>query len=98
MADALNTADAVAKDCGKSIVVGNPDDWQLLTKFMSADKMLMKSSKAYEILGVGCLVQVSTRQNFRVAEALQFVPGVKVVDDVNGGKKLIRDVHGSDPM
>lgn len=88
MADAVNTADAVAKDGGKPTVVGNPDNWQLLNKFVSSDKTIAKSSKAYD-LGHGCLVQVTTKEGNAVAEALEYVPGVKVVEDINGGRKLV---------
>ncbi len=49
----------------------------------------MKSTKAMEIEGVGCVVQVTTQQGQQVAEALVFVPNVVIVDDVNGGRKLI---------
>jgi hypothetical protein len=88
MADAVNTADAVAKDGGKPTVIGNPDNWQLLTKFVSTDKTIAKSSKAVD-LGHGCLVQVTTKEGNAVAEALAYVPGVKVVEDINGGRKLV---------
>lgn len=88
MADAMDTADAVAKDGGKSIVVGNPDNWQLLSKFASGDKTITKSTKAMD-LGHGCLVQVSTKEAGSVAEALMYVPGVTVAPDVNGGRKLV---------
>lgn len=37
----------------------------------------------------GCVVQVTTQQGDNVAEALTFVPGVKIADDVNGGRKLV---------
>ena len=53
----------------------------------------MKSSKAMEVSGVGCVVQVTTQQrnpdgSYAVAEALTFVPGVTIVPDDNGGRKL----------
>lgn len=88
MADAINTTDAVVKNGVKSTVIGNPDNWQLLCKFVSADKWITKSSKAMD-LGHGCLVQVTTSEGNAVAEALVYVPGVKVVEDVNGGRKLV---------
>ncbi len=88
MADAVNTDDAVSKDGGKPTVIGNPDNWQLLTKFVSTDKTIAKSSKAVD-LGHGCLVQVTTKEGEAVAEALAYVPGVKVVEDINGGRKLV---------
>lgn len=58
----------------------------------------MKSTKAMEIIGVGCVVQVTTQQRnpgelggtYVMAEAITFVPGVKVVDGVNGGRVLVR--------
>jgi len=71
-------------------VTGNGDSFRLLCKASSKDQGWMKSAKALEIEGVGCVVQVTTQQNDNVAEALVFVPGVKIMDDVNGGRKLVR--------
>ena len=53
----------------------------------------MKSTKAMELPG-GCLVQVTTQQrnpdgSYVVAEALEFVPSVRVVPDIDGGNKLV---------
>jgi hypothetical protein len=53
----------------------------------------MKSCKAMEVPG-GCVVQVTTQQknsdgSYAVAEALTFVPGVKIVPDENNGRKLV---------
>jgi hypothetical protein len=69
-------------------VVGNGDSFQLLCKASSKEQGWMKSCKAMEIPGVGCLVQVTTQQCNNVAEALTFIPGVVVLPDVNGGRKL----------
>lgn len=73
-------------------VVGNGDAWQLLCKASSQSEGWMKSTKAMQT-PTGCLVQVTTHQKHRdgastIAEALTFVPGVRIVDDVNGGRKL----------
>jgi len=38
----------------------------------------MKSTKAMEIYGVGCVVQVTTQQGDNIAEALTFVPNSKI--------------------
>jgi len=64
-------------------VVGDGDLFQVLTKAWSESEGWMKSTKALEIKGLGCLVQVSTQQRnpdgtHSVAEALTFVPGVKL--------------------
>ncbi|MFQ5589577.1 MAG: hypothetical protein ACE5HE_00300 [Phycisphaerae bacterium] len=53
----------------------------------------MKSTKAMEIPG-GCIVQVTTQQrnpdgSYSVAEALTFVPGVYIRNDINSGRKLV---------
>jgi hypothetical protein len=69
-------------------VVGNGDLWQLLCKASSKSQGWMKSTKAMPI-GNGCLVQVTTQQGDNVAEALQFVPKCLIVDDENGGRKLV---------
>ena len=69
-------------------VVGNGDTFALLCKASSKSQGWMKSAKAMET-PVGCVVQVTTQQGENIAEALTFVPGVKIADDVNGGRKLV---------
>ena len=74
-------------------VVGNGDSFQLLCKVSSEHEGWMKSTKAMQT-SQGCLVQVTTQQRnpddtYSVAEALTFVPGAEIVDDVAGGRKLI---------
>ena len=74
-------------------VVGNSDMFRLLCKASSQNEGWMKSSKAMEVPG-GCVVQVTTQQrnadgSYAIAEALTFVPGVKIAEDDNNGRKLI---------
>lgn len=64
-------------------VVGNGDSFKLICKASSESEGWMKSTKALEIQGEGCLVQVTTQQrnpdgSYAVAEALAFVPGVYI--------------------
>lgn len=76
------------------IVFGNGDMFQLLCKASSRAEGWMKSTKAMEVSG-GCVVQVTTQQqnpdgSYTVAEALTYVPGVRVVDDDNHhGRRLV---------
>ncbi len=70
-------------------VVGNGDMFQLLCKASSKKEGWIKSTKAMEIPGVGCGVQVTTQQGDQVAEAVTFVPNTCVVDDENHGRKLL---------
>ncbi len=69
-------------------VVGNGDSFQLLCKASSKSGQWMKSAKAYQV-AEGCIVQVTTQNKDNVAEALVFVPNARIVDDVNGGRKLV---------
>jgi hypothetical protein len=74
-------------------VTGNGDLFRLLCKASSAAQGWMKSTKAMDT-GNGCVVQVSTQQknpdnSYSVAEAVTFVPGVRIEADVNGGYKLV---------
>lgn len=57
---------------------GNGDAWKLLGKASSKKEGWMKSSKAMQIDNLGCLVQVTTQQGEHVAEAITFVPYVKI--------------------
>ncbi len=84
--DISNTEEAKAKVSDINIV--GTDLFKLLCKASSKEQGWMKSTKAMEIPGVGCVLQVTTQQGTNVAEALTFVPGVKIVEDNNGGKRL----------
>ena len=71
------------------VVYGNGDLFKLLTKASSQREGWMKSTKVMEIPHVGCLVQVTTQQrnpdgSYAVAEALQFVPGVVLLENAAG--------------
>ena len=82
-----------AKKNVKDIVVfGDGDLFQLLSKASSEKEGWMKSTKAMET-PVGCVIQVTTQQRnidftYSVAEALTFVPGVKIQSNA-AGKKLV---------
>lgn len=74
-------------------VVGDGDLFRLLCKASSQNEGWMKSTKAMEIKDNGCVVQVTTQQknpdgSYSVAEALTFVPGVKIILDENNGRRL----------
>lgn len=80
-------------------IFGDGDMWQLLSKASSESEGWMKSTKAMEINGEGCLVQITTQQrnpdgSYVVAEALQFVPNVVVVEihDEDSGELLGRQL------
>lgn len=81
-------------------IVGDGDMFTLLCKASSQNEGWMKSTKAMEIPGVGCVVQVTTQQKnidgtYSVAEAVTFVPGVKIKNDDNNGHKLVHVSHHS---
>lgn len=85
-----NTTANQAKDQVKDIIFwGNGDAWKLLGKASSKNEGWMKSSKAMEIEGVGCVVQVTTQQGDNVAEAVAFVPGVKISETLGEDNKVI---------
>jgi len=74
-------------------VVGNGDSFQLLCKASSENEGWMKSTKALQ-MEHGCLVQVTTQQrnpdgSYAVAEALVYVPGATIKNDINNGRKLV---------
>lgn len=74
-----NTDISKAKDNVKDIsVFGDGDTFKLICKASSKIEGWMKSTKAMEIEGVGCVIQVTTQQGDNVAEALTFVPNVKI--------------------
>lgn len=71
---------------------GDVDTFKLLCKASSKNEGWMKSTKAMEIKGVGCVVQVTTQQGENIAEALTFVPGVCIQEidgDKSNGRRLV---------
>jgi len=61
---------------------GDGDMFKLLSKASSQSEGWMKSTKAMQIDEIGCVVQVTTQQGDNVAEALTFVPGVKIEEHI----------------
>jgi hypothetical protein len=71
---------ALQKPGEKPQIYGNPDMFELLAKATASN--LMKSTKVMNT-PTGCVVQVSTKEigptgSLSVAEAVTFVPGIKV--------------------
>ncbi len=69
-------------------VFGDGDMFKLLCKASSDKEGWMKSTKAMEIDGVGCVIQVTTQQenpsdgSYSVAEAVTFVAGVQIKEEL----------------
>lgn len=68
------------------VTFGNGDMFKLMCKASSQEEGWMKSTKACEV-ATGCIVQVTTQQrnpdgSYAVAEALTFVPGVWIIEEV----------------
>lgn len=118
-----SSSDTAQKNVPDLKLWGNPDTWKLICKASSSKEGWMKSTKAMEILGVGCLVQVTTQQrtagtmcalkrdengnpilgatnglqydysevdeNYSLAEAITFVPGVGILETFDDDKKVI---------
>lgn len=82
-----NTTASQAAENVKDIVFwGNGNTFKLIAKASSKQEKWMKSTKAMEITGIGCVIQVTTQQGDNVAEALTFVPNTRIKDikDENG--------------
>lgn len=74
-----NTDISKAKDNVSDLkVFGEGDTFKLICKASSEKEGWMKSTKAMEIFGVGCVIQVTTQQGDNIAEALTFVPNVRI--------------------
>lgn len=85
-----NTTASQAKDNVKDIVFwGNGDTFKLISKASSVKEGWMKSTKAMEIEGLGCVVQVTTQQGDYIAEALTFVPNVKIEEFYGGDENVV---------
>lgn len=71
------------KNVEDMVTFGDPDAWKLICKASSEREGWMKSTKAMEVPGIGCLVQVTTQQrnpdgSYSTSEAVAFAPGVRI--------------------
>ena len=71
---------------------GNGDLFKLISKASSKNEGWMKSTKAMHIENIGCVIQVTTQQGDNVAEALTFVPQVKIVEIKEKDKVISREI------
>lgn len=71
---------------------GNGDTFKLISKASSVKEGWMKSTKAMEIDRMGCVIQVTTQQGENVAEAVVFVPGVKIEETLENEKVISRKI------
>jgi hypothetical protein len=85
-----NTTSSQAKKNVKDIVFwGDCDTFKLISKASSKAEGWLKSTKAMEIEGVGCVIQVTTQQGDNVAEAVTFVPKTKIAEITNEKGEVI---------
>lgn len=70
-------------------IFGDGDLFVLLSKASSKSEGWMKSTKAMDVRGSGCVVQVTTQQGDHIAEAVCWVPDVKIQQDENGHRHLV---------
>jgi hypothetical protein len=80
---------------------GDQELFRMLAYTSSEAEGWMKSTKAMEIAGVGCVVQVTSIQrnpdgSYSIAEALTFVPGVQISEGTDG-RVLYRAPSGASP-
>lgn len=90
--DNINIKDAKSK-VSDIKVFGNGNLFELLSKASSKEQGWMKSTKAMQVESGGCVIQVTTQQrnpngSYSIAEALTFVPNVKIMEDAEGNKYL----------
>lgn len=94
MAKTLKNTDAsgASKNVKDIVFWGNGDTFKLISKASSQNEGWMKSTKAMQIDRVGCVIQVTTQQGDNVAEALSFVPGVRVYEEFQDGVVVSRSI------
>ena len=73
---------------------GDADSFKLICKAWSQEEGWMKSTKALEVSGAGCYLQVTTQQknadgSYSVAEAVAWAPGIKIFGE-GDKRKLVQ--------
>lgn len=90
----IKNAQDTKKKVSDVIIQGNVDAFSLLCKASSQEQGWMKSTKVCNVHN-GCIVQVSTQQrnpdgSYALAEAITFVPDVRMIEWENGERELIK--------
>ena len=83
-------ANGATKNVKDIVFWGNGDIFKLISKASSDNEGWMKSTKAMDV-GNGVVIQVTTQQknkdgSYSIAEALSYVPNVKIVEVFNTDK------------
>ena len=87
------TSNGATKNVKDIVFWGNGDTFKLISKASSKAEGWMKSTKAMEVSGLGCVIQVTTQQGDNIAEALTFVPAAKVRETLDKeGKVISREI------
>ena len=86
-------ASGATKNVKDIVFWGDGDTFKLISKASSKAEGWMKSTKAMDVEH-GVVVQVTTQQrnpdgSYAVAEAITFVPGVKIIEAFDNGDKVI---------
>jgi hypothetical protein len=89
-----NPATELVQDIEK---YGDPDKWKLICKASSQAQGWMKSTKAMDIPGYGCLVQVSEQQGDQLSTSITPIQGVGVYPSVKGGYRLCGHTQFKEP-
>lgn len=90
------TANGAKKNVKDIQFWGDGDTFKLISKASSEAEGWMKSTKAM-FVGTGCVVQVTTQQrnpdgSYAVAEAVTFVPGVAIKQNMNHDQCVSREL------
>ncbi|KKJ75419.1 hypothetical protein WH95_18430 [Kiloniella litopenaei] len=86
------TVDEAKKNVSDLITYGDGDTFKLICKASSKHEGWMKSTKAMQIDGLGCVIQVTTQHYDNVSEALTFVPGCRIEEiggDKSNGRRIV---------
>ena len=75
-------------------VIGDKCMYCILCRITNEDGGWVKTTFAHEIVNLGCIVVIETRQKnddktWTIAETSSFIPGVTIVGSSGGGNKLI---------
>lgn len=87
-------SDGAKKNVKDIVFFGDGDTFKLISKASSEKEGWMKSTKAMEIVGVGCVVQTTTQQrnpdgSYSLTDAVTFVPNCGISETKNDEEVVI---------
>jgi len=92
-----NSVKQTLKDIPDATIFGDGDAFKLISKIYSVSEGWVEITKALQVDGLGCVLQVQTQQrnqsppndNYVISDSLQWIPGVRIKEFKDENSRIV---------